>query len=106
MLLSRGTQRFSALDPELSTVAEVLAARGWATAALVNNPFLAPEFGLGRGFDLYDYAPGTNAEMKPGDRVILYGCATQLAELDQRCAGSEGDRKHDQACELARESAG
>ena len=44
--------------------------------------------------------PRRDTKIEPGDRVILYGCATQLAELDQRCQGTEGDRKHDEACDL------
>lgn len=49
--------------------------------------------------------PNRDTKIEPGDRVILYGCATQLAELDQRCQGVEGDRKHDEACDLNRRPA-
>ena len=39
----------------LPTLAEVLRAEGFATAAFVNGGFLHPRFGLDRGFETYDY---------------------------------------------------
>lgn len=36
------------------TLAERLAARGYRTAAFIDNPVAGPEFGLGQGFELYD----------------------------------------------------
>ncbi|MCB1035160.1 MAG: sulfatase, partial [Acidobacteria bacterium] len=38
------------------TLAEALAAEGFYTAGIYNNVFLAPSFGLGQGFDRYEYA--------------------------------------------------
>ena len=43
------------LVPEAETMAEVFRACGWRTAAFVDNAFVSPEFGLGQGFDDYDY---------------------------------------------------
>jgi arylsulfatase A-like enzyme len=62
-----GQRIFDRLDPSVRTAAELLGEYGYATAALVNNPFLAPEFELDRGFDLYDYHGGTNAEIRRAD---------------------------------------
>ncbi len=43
------------LAAEFPTLAEILNAEGFATAAFVNGGFLHPRFGLDRGFDSYDY---------------------------------------------------
>ncbi len=42
--------RFTPIRPDVPHLAEELAARGYATAAFVANPFLAPELGFSRGF--------------------------------------------------------
>ncbi len=47
--------RFNRLDPDLPTMGTLLQAEGYRTAAWVNNAYLAPEFELNRGFDVYDY---------------------------------------------------
>jgi arylsulfatase A-like enzyme len=44
------------LAPEVATLAELLAARGWATTAVVTNNVIPAQRGLARGFDHYDYA--------------------------------------------------
>ena len=46
---------FFKLDDSLPTLASMLAEAGYATAAIVNNAFLSPEFGVDRGFGTYDY---------------------------------------------------
>ena len=46
---------FGKLDDSVTTVAESLKAQGYATAAVVNNTFMAPAFALDQGFDVYDY---------------------------------------------------
>lgn len=46
------------LDANVRTLAEQFAAAGWQTAGFVNNQFLAPSYGLDRGFQrytLYEY---------------------------------------------------
>jgi arylsulfatase len=45
----------SALGDDVPTVAELLRARGWATAAWVTNMNVSPHWGFGRGFDRYEY---------------------------------------------------
>src|SRR6185503_3910209 len=47
-------RRFLGLGAGARTLAEALEERGLATAAVVTNPFLKPDFGLQRGFDHYD----------------------------------------------------
>jgi arylsulfatase A-like enzyme len=47
--------RFNRLDEQLPTLASLLAQRGYRTAAWVNNTYMAPEFSLDKGFEVYDY---------------------------------------------------
>jgi arylsulfatase A-like enzyme len=42
------------LPDDLTTIAEVLKGRGYATAAIVFNPHLRAKFNFGQGFDLYN----------------------------------------------------
>jgi arylsulfatase A-like enzyme len=42
------------LGPGAVTLAEVFRSVGYRTAAFSDNPFVAPEFGFGQGFDLFD----------------------------------------------------
>jgi len=53
------------------------------------------------GFTLADGAwvgsPPADAHIRAGDRVLAYGPAGQLRELDRRPAGAEGQRVHDEA---------
>lgn len=46
---------FGRLDKEIPTLASLYGAQGYATAAFVNNVFLAPTLGLDQGFEHYDY---------------------------------------------------
>jgi arylsulfatase A-like enzyme len=51
------------LAPEVVSVAELFRARGYRTLAVVSNHVLRPRRGLGRGFEVYDYAgDGRDAE--------------------------------------------
>jgi arylsulfatase A-like enzyme len=43
----------SPLPPDTATVASALRARGYRTHAIVTNPYLAPHYGLGVGFESY-----------------------------------------------------
>ena len=42
-------------------------------------------------------APGGSTEIRPGDRLLLYGRIGRIAEVDLRPAGDEGDQAHDEA---------
>lgn len=65
-----GERDFTRLDEGVATLAERLQAHGYATGAIVGNAALAPEFGMARGFDGYDYAPATNAFTRRADTVV------------------------------------
>lgn len=42
-------------------------------------------------------APNGTTEVRPGDRLVLYGRIGRIAEVDLRVTGNEGDRAHDRA---------
>lgn len=44
---------YTTFDPPVKTLPEILREAGYSTAAIVNNPTLAPDFGWDRGFDDY-----------------------------------------------------
>jgi hypothetical protein len=46
---------YTGISESVPTLAERLSAAGWHTAATVQNPFLGPWFGFGRGFDRLDH---------------------------------------------------
>jgi|GEM_PF-758935 len=48
----------SRLSSDIETLPEMFKDRGYTTAAFVENEFLNPIRGLGRGFDRYHYEPG------------------------------------------------
>ena len=53
------------------TLAETLRAVGYRTIAVANNPFLAPTFGMARGFDIYDFDSGaSNGQHRPAEEVV------------------------------------
>lgn len=66
-------RKFSALRTTLPTLAEMLGERGLATAAVVNNPFLSPSFGVARGFTHYDHESGGNQEIRRADEIVDRG---------------------------------
>jgi len=43
---------------------------GFRTAAFVNNAYLAPDFGLGAGFEHYDHAQGSNQRSRSAAEVV------------------------------------
>jgi arylsulfatase A-like enzyme len=58
------------LNEALPTLPEALAAAGFATGAIVNNPFLPPSVGLDRGFATYDYRPPSASDERRADAVV------------------------------------
>ncbi len=54
--------RRSPMSREVVTLPEILRQQGFATGAIVNNPFLREHFGAARGFDVYDYEKGRQAD--------------------------------------------
>lgn len=55
---------FGALPPERITLAELLQTQGYATGAVINNTFLAPEFGVHQGFGDYMYRGADNTDFR------------------------------------------
>ena len=64
-----GLERWGKLT-ELPVLAELLRDHGFVTGAVVNNPFVSPEFGIDRGFQTYDYDVGSNEQSRRADDVV------------------------------------
>jgi len=75
-----GLHRRVILDPAAETLAEALAADGFATIAVAQNPNLDPAFGVDRGFAVYDYVMGSHDDKRSADVVVDQA----LAWIDQR----------------------
>ena len=58
------------LSAAIPTLAEGFAARGFATAAVVNHPLLEPAFGLDRGFQTYDHPQKTGGAARRADEMV------------------------------------
>ena len=71
-LAFRGTE-FGKLDASFTTVAEALGAVGYRSGAVVNNTFMAPEFQLDQGFEMYDYQGATNKEHRSASSTVDLG---------------------------------
>ena len=71
---------FGALPAEVPTVATILRARGYRAAAFVNNAFLAPQFGLHRGFEPYDYRGADILTHRSAQENVTAGLAWLRAE--------------------------
>lgn len=69
-ILPDGGLEYRTLRPDIPTLAETLSTAGVRTAAVVNNPWLRPESTLGRGFEIYDYAPSDNRQFRRAGEVF------------------------------------
>lgn len=58
------------ISASVRTVAEELHDAGYQTAAIINAPFLSPDFGFARGFDLYDYQPASNHKLRRAEASV------------------------------------
>ena len=70
--LDRPAERL-ALGPieDLPQLAETLRAEGYRTLAVATNPYLAPSFGVARGFDVYDLDIGASDGLhRPAEEVV------------------------------------
>lgn len=72
---SRDPTRFGRLPPEIVTLGEALSEAGYATGAVVNNTFLAPEFGLQQGFDTWDWKGADTASHRGATDTNAAGLA-------------------------------
>jgi len=71
------------LDPAVPTLAEMLAAAGFTTVAVAQNPNLDPAFGVARGFDVYDYVMGSHDDKRRADVVVDHA----LELIDEHAGG-------------------
>jgi len=78
-----GPRGHHAVDPEVPMVAQIMKDHGYATAAVMNNPFLSPELGVGAGFDTYDYLAGSNQQIRRAREIVSRG----LAWIDNHSRG-------------------
>ena len=66
------------LSPDVPSLPALLAERGWATGAFLNNSWLLPHLGVDRGFGTYDAAPATQLRNRSADATV----EASLAWLD------------------------
>jgi len=79
----RDVTKFGSLPDHVVTLAEALSASGYATAAVMNNTFLAPAFKLNQGFgENYLWQGARNDTHRTADETVDIGMAW-LAEQDQ-----------------------
>jgi arylsulfatase A-like enzyme len=71
-----------ALPGELTTLAELLAAAGYETAAFVANPWLREELGFAQGFEMWDDAAAANDA--PGEPLVRAALAWLADRRDPR----------------------
>ncbi len=84
-LLRREVPRsFAPLDGSVATISEQLARAGWRTAAIINNPFLSPAFGIGRGFESYDAAQTTKSSHRRAEEVVDLALAWIDSHAEER----------------------
>lgn len=57
--------RYQSLPESVETLAEILQAQGYQTAAFVDQGFMAPAYGMNQGFELYDNQDGRLVEIGP-----------------------------------------
>ncbi len=74
---------YAPLPADLPVLAETLRAAGFATAALVENPFLHPSFGVARGFETYRYLFRGFDKPPRADRMVE-AALQWLAARDER----------------------
>ncbi len=76
---------FGSLPKERTTMAEVFSASGYRTMAVVNNTFLAPDFGLSQGFENFDYRGADNQDIRSAkesaDTVLDWWSNTEGAKF-------------------------
>ncbi len=76
--------RFNRLSPSTPTLASRLKAAGYVTAAFVDNVFLAPEFGLQSGFDVYDFVGAGGTDERSASDTVAAALAW-MSTRDEPC---------------------
>jgi arylsulfatase A-like enzyme len=74
---------FASFRPDVPALAPTLAEAGFATAAIVNNPFLLRRFGLARGFETWEYVFRSYDDHPRSDELVDWALAW-LGERDER----------------------
>lgn len=62
-----GADRFNKIRADVPTLAELLRTASYATGAVVNGGYMGPTFGMDRGFEDYDFRPGTDHDVRRAD---------------------------------------
>ena len=74
----------------------------WLAGRVLSESRLADEGVLVLGVECpgghFIGAPTADTEIRGGDRLILYGPVPRIRELDERVAGADGNRAHEDAC--------
>ncbi len=78
----QGPARYGAVEDRFTLLAESLKEAGYATAAVMNNAFMAPEHGLAQGFDTYDFQGVQNLRNRSAEETVQTGAAW-LASQDK-----------------------
>ena len=73
---------FGRLDLQHQTLAEVYQARGYRTGAFINNSFLAKEFRLNQGFEVYDYQGAGQTKHRSAETTVQQ--ALQWLDTDRK----------------------
>ena len=74
--------KFGRLQDDVTTFAEMLQGAGYATGAVVNNTFMAPEFRMNQGFDFYDYQGATNDKHRSAQDTVVAGLSWMNKQKD------------------------
>jgi arylsulfatase A-like enzyme len=69
------------LDPAITTLAEALRAKGYATAGFYSGPNLHPAFGFGAGFTTYQNCSGKEMPQAAFEEAISGGDSSELVSL-------------------------
>ncbi|MCK6447679.1 MAG: sulfatase [Planctomycetes bacterium] len=77
-----------ALDPLRETLAERFRAAGWSTAGVYSGPYLHPRWGFARGFERYESAMLTPAQV---DELVARESARRVAK-GEPAVGAEEER--------------
>jgi len=69
------------LDPAITTLAEALQAKGYATGGFYSGPNLHPAFGFGAGFETYENCSGKVLSAAAFDHALAGGDNSELVAL-------------------------
>jgi arylsulfatase A-like enzyme len=79
-------RRLSIMNESIVTIAEIFQQKGYSTIGFFENPFVDPAFGFHRGFDIYDYSPGDNTNIRRANVVV----ARAVRWLEERGKSKKG----------------